>query len=99
MEIQSYGISCSYLQYAIVFSDGFPLHEMSILGVKTVRFLSLVITPGAVQLSKEYDRSDRRNENMEIIGSPLDIRSSLRADREAELDSLADAITNSMVNE
>ncbi|CUH91677.1 hypothetical protein SD1D_0123 [Herbinix luporum] len=34
--------------------------------------------------------------NMEIVGTPIDIKSSLREDREGELDNLADAIYESM---
>ena len=34
--------------------------------------------------------------NMEIVGTPIDIKSSLREDREHELDALADAISESL---
>ncbi|HHU74651.1 MAG TPA: FprA family A-type flavoprotein [Clostridiales bacterium] len=75
------------------------LHEMSILGVKNRKVSLIGNHTWSSAALKNMTEAIEGMKNMEIIGSPLDIRSSLRADREAELDSLADAITNSMVNE
>ncbi len=74
------------------------LHEMEVLGLKDRK---VAILGNHTWASAAVDKMRTRIEtmtNMEIIASPMDIRSSLKPEREAELDALADAIAAS-VNE
>jgi flavorubredoxin len=75
------------------------LREIAVLGLKN-RKVSLIgnHTWSSSALKGMQEIIDTMT-NVEIIGTPLDVRSTLKAEREPELDALADAICESILSE
>lgn len=72
------------------------LREMAALGLKDRKAVLIgnhTWSSGALKGMQEILSTMK---NIEILGTPLDIRSTLKADREPELDALADAIYTSL---
>jgi flavorubredoxin len=74
------------------------LKELSVLGIKNRKFSLIGNHSWATAALKEMNEIVSNLKNVELVGTPIDIKSTLRKDREAELDALADAICAS-VNE
>ena len=75
------------------------LKELAILGLKDRKVSLIGNHTWASSALKEMIKMIDTMSNMELIGDPLDIRSTLKADREVELDTLADAIYESIHND
>lgn len=75
------------------------LHELAALGIKNRKVAIMGNHTWASAAVKKMKEHIDKMTDMEIVGTPLDIRSTLRGDREAELDELADAICASLDQE
>lgn len=74
------------------------LKDISVLGLKD-RKVSIIGTHSwASAAMKSMKEQIEAMHQMEIIGTTMDVRSTLKVDREAELDELADAICASILN-
>lgn len=72
------------------------LHEMGVLGLKGRKVALLGCHSWASAALKSMKETLEGMKDMEIIGVPMDVRSTLKPDREEELDALADAIVASL---
>ncbi len=74
------------------------LKDMAVLGLKD-RKVSIIGNHSwaSAAMKSMKEQIDAMN-NMEIIGTPLDVRSTIKAEKEFELDALADAIYESLQN-
>jgi len=72
------------------------LHELSVLGFKNRKVTILGNHTWASVAVKEMKAMIEGMKDMEIIGEPLDTRSSLKSEQEAKLDELADKIYKSL---
>ncbi|MDF2541549.1 MAG: norV [Herbinix sp.] len=75
------------------------LKEMSVLGLKNRKVSLIGNHTWASAALKEMQQIIGEMKNMEIIGTPLDVRSTLKPEREAELDAIADAIAASLLEQ
>ncbi len=74
------------------------LKDISVLGLKDRKVSIIGNHSWASAAMKSIKEQIEAMNNMEIIGTPLDIRSTLKADKEYELDALADSIFESLNN-
>ena len=72
------------------------MHEMSNLGLKKRKVAVIGNHSWASAAVKEMTNLLSVLKDTELVGTPIDVRSSLKPDREEELDALADAIKHSM---
>lgn len=72
------------------------MHEMSNLGLKKRKVAVIGNHSWASAAVKEMTNLLSVLKDTELVGTPIDVRSSLKPDREEELDVLADAIKHSM---
>lgn len=72
------------------------LRELAVLNISNRKVSLLGNHTWASAALKSLTEMVNGMKNMEVIGTPLDIKSSLREDREQELDALADAIYQSL---
>lgn len=75
------------------------LKETAVLGLKDRKVSIIGNHTWASAAAKEMKAMIENMTNMEIIGSVLDVRSTLKPDHEHELDELADAIAASVLSE
>ncbi|MDF2539950.1 MAG: putative flavoprotein, partial [Herbinix sp.] len=75
------------------------LREVSVLGLKDRKVSIVGNHTWASSALKVMQEIVGAMTNFEIIGTPIDVRSTLKAEREAEIDALVDAICASMANE
>ncbi len=68
------------------------LKDISVLGLKNRKVSVIGNHSWASAAMKSMTEQLAAMQNLELVGTPLDVRSALKADREAELDALADAI-------
>lgn len=73
------------------------LKDISVLGLKNRRVSILGNHSWASAAMKSMKEHLETMQNMELVGEPMDIRSSIKAVREPELDALADAIYASII--
>jgi flavorubredoxin len=74
------------------------LKDISVLGLKDRKVSIIGNHSWASAAMKSMKEQIEAMNNMEIIGTPLDVRSTIKADKEFELDDLADAISQSLMN-
>jgi flavorubredoxin len=74
------------------------LKDISVLGLKDRKVSIIGNHSWASAAMKSMKEQIEAMNNMEIIGTPLDVRSTIKADKEFELDALADAIYGSLQN-
>ena len=74
------------------------LRELAVLGLKNRKVSILGNHTWASAAIKSMTEIIDSMKDMELVGKPLDIRSSLKSDREAELDALVDEIVASLEN-
>ena len=74
------------------------LKDISVLGLKDRKVSIIGNHSWASAAMKSMKEQIEAMNNMEIIGTPLDVRSTIKADKEFELDALADAIHESLQN-
>ncbi len=74
------------------------LHEMAVLGLKDRKVALIGNHSWASAALKRMQSILDGMKNMETLGVPMDIRSSLKLDRESEMDVLADAIVASITS-
>jgi flavorubredoxin len=74
------------------------LKDISVLGLKDRKVSIIGNHSWASAAMKSMKEQIEAMNNMEIIGTPLDVRSTIKADKEFELDALADAIYESLQN-
>jgi flavorubredoxin len=72
------------------------LREMSALGIKNRKASLIGNHTWSSAALKNMQELVGTMKNIEIVGTPLDVRSTLKPDRESELDTLADAIYASL---
>jgi flavorubredoxin len=72
------------------------LKDISVLGLKDRKVSIIGNHSWASAAMKSMKEQFGAMNNMEIIGTPLDVRSTIKADQEQELDALADAICESI---
>ncbi|MDF2594895.1 MAG: putative flavoprotein [Clostridia bacterium] len=72
------------------------LREMSALGIKNRKASLIGNHTWSSAALKNMQELVGTMKNIEIVGAPLDVRSTLKPDRESELDTLADAIYASL---
>ena len=72
------------------------LKDISVLGLKNRKVSILGNHSWASAAMKSMKEQFEAMHQMEIVGTPIDIRSSLKEDRDAELDAMADAIVASL---
>lgn len=72
------------------------LHEMAAVGLKNRKVSLLGNHTWASAALKEMTSHINNMKDMEIVGEPIDIKSSLKRDREHEIEELADKIVESM---
>lgn len=72
------------------------IRELSVLNIRNRKVSLIGNHTWASAALKQMTEMINNMKNMEIVGTPIDIKSSLREDREHELDALADAISNSL---
>lgn len=75
------------------------LKDISVLGLKDRKVSILGNHSWASAAMKSMKEQIEAMNNMELIGTPLDVRSRLKVDKEPELDALADAIYESLIQE
>lgn len=73
------------------------LREMSALGIKNRKAALIGCHSWASAALKEMTSLTETMKNIEILGESLDIKSSLKEEREPEIDELADTIANSVL--
>lgn len=71
------------------------LHELSTLGIRNRKVAIVGNHSWASAAVKKITEYIEKMKDMEIIGTPMDVKSRLKPEREAELDALADAIAAS----
>jgi flavorubredoxin len=74
------------------------LKDIAVLGLKDRKVSIIGNHSWASAAMKSMKEQIEAMNNMEIIGTPLDVRSTIKADKEFELDALADAIYGSLQN-
>lgn len=74
------------------------LKDISVLGLKDRKVSIIGNHSWASAAMKTMKSHIEAMNNMEIIGTPMDVRSTIKADKEFELDELADAICESLKN-
>ena len=72
------------------------LKDISVLGLKDRKVSIIGNHSWASAAMKSMKEQFEAMKNMEIIGTPMDVRSTIKADKEFELDELADAIVASL---
>jgi flavorubredoxin len=72
------------------------LKDISVLNLKNRKVSIIGNHSWASAAMKSMKEQIETMNNMELVGTPMDVRSHLKADREAELDELADAIVASL---
>jgi flavorubredoxin len=72
------------------------LKDISVLNLKDRKVSIIGNHSWASAAMKSMKEQIEAMNNMELVGTPMDVRSHLKADREAELDELADAIAASL---
>lgn len=72
------------------------LKDISVLGLKDRKVSIIGNHSWASAAMKSMKEQIEAMNNMELVGTPIDVRSRLKVDREAELDELADAIVESL---
>ncbi len=72
------------------------LKDLAVLGLKNRKVSIIGNHSWASAAMKSMKEQIEAMNNMEIVGTPLDIRSTIKADKESELDELADAIYESL---
>lgn len=72
------------------------LKDISVLGLKDRKVSIIGNHSWASAAMKSMKEQIEAMNNMELVGTPIDVRSRLKVDREAELDELADAIVASL---
>ena len=84
------------LQYELYFLLDSLIRELAVLNISNRKVSLIGNHTWASAALKNMTEMISNMKNMEIVGTPIDIKSSLREDREGELDNLADAIYESM---
>ena len=74
------------------------LKDITVLGLKDRKVSIIGNHSWASAAMKSIKEQIEAMNNMEIVGTPLDVRSTIKADKEFELDELADAICASLNN-
>ncbi len=74
------------------------LKELSVLNVKNRKYTLIGNHTWASAALKNMTEMIGELKDSEIVGTPLDVKSTLKSDREAELDAIADAICQSMTD-
>ncbi len=72
------------------------LKDISVLGLKDRKVSIIGNHSWASAAMKSMKEQFEAMNNMELVGAPMDVRSRLKTDREAELDEMADAIVASL---
>ncbi len=72
------------------------LKDISVLGLKDRKVSIIGNHSWASAAMKSMKEQFEAMKNMEIIGNPMDVRSTIKADKEFELEALADAIVESL---
>ena len=73
------------------------LKEISVLGLKDRKVSIIGNYTWASAALKSMKEQLETMQNMELVGEPMDVRSTIKADRESDLDALADAIYTSVI--
>jgi len=74
------------------------LRELAVLGIRNRKVSLIGNHTWASAAIKSMTEIVKTMKDIEIVGNPLDITSSLKPEQEAELDALADAISRSILN-
>lgn len=75
------------------------LKDISVLGLRNRKVSVIGNHTWSSAAMKSIKEQLELLQNMQLVGEPLDVRSAIKADREAELDTLADAIHQSFSEE
>ncbi len=73
------------------------LKDISVLGLKNRKVSIIGNHSWASAAMKSMKEQFEAMNNMELVGTPMDVRSRLKADKETDLDELADAIVASLI--